>query len=96
MDCDRDYGLERLELPLPAVISVELRLNQPRPLSLINIMKAKAKPLEVRDLESLGLSLSHPLEVKRVSAPPSRAGGIRVASVAALLEHLDRAAVLPR
>lgn len=87
-----DGGLETLELSLPAVISTDLRLNEPRYASLPNIMKAKKKPLDIIDLDSYGLSLARHREVLQVRAPAARSGGIKVESVAALVEKLKQEA----
>lgn len=87
-----DGGLETLEVQLPAVISSDLRLNEPRYASLPNIMKAKKKPLDVIDLPSLGLTLKKHAEIVKVSAPPVRSGGITVDSVATLLDKLQHEA----
>lgn len=87
-----DGGLETIKVQLPAVISTDLRLNTPRYTSLPNIMKAKRKPLEIKDLDSLNLSLKQHLEVLKVSAPVTRSGGIKVESVDALLDKLQHEA----
>jgi len=84
-----DGGLETLDIKLPAVVSTDLRLNEPRYASLPNIMKAKRKPLDVLDLNSMGLSLNRHIEVLSVNAPPVRSGGIKVESVKALLDKLQ-------
>lgn len=83
-----DGGLETLEVKLPAVISVDLRLNEPRYASLPNIMKAKAKPLKVIALDALDLELKDHLEVLSVKAPPARRGGVKVATVEELVNKL--------
>lgn len=83
-----DGGLETLEVKLPAVVSVDLRLNEPRYASLPNIMKAKAKPLNVIALDSLGLNLKEHIEVLSVKAPPLRGGGVKVATVEELVNKL--------
>ena len=87
-----DGGLETLKLQLPAVVSTDLRLNEPRYASLPNIMKAKHKPLEVRELETMGLSLRQHIETVRVDAPATRTGGMKVDSVNALLDKLKHEA----
>ncbi|XP_030330694.1 electron transfer flavoprotein subunit beta [Strigops habroptila] len=88
-----DGGLETLRLRLPAVLSADLRLNQPRYASLPSIMKAKKKPLELLPLpELLGCPPAPPrLRVLRLEEPPGRQGGQRVENVAALLERLAAA-----
>ena len=83
-----DGGLERLELPLPAVVSVDLRLNEPRYPKLPNIMKAKKKPIEARAIGDFGVDAASRLELIRVEEPPARGGGARVASVAELIDRL--------
>ena len=87
-----DGGLETIKVQLPAVVSTDLRLNEPRYASLPNIMKAKRKPLDVRELDSLGLSLKQHIEILKVSAPAVRSGGVKVESVAALLDKLQHEA----
>lgn len=87
-----DGGLETIQIALPAVVSTDLRLNEPRYASLPNIMKAKKKTLDVLDLDSLGLSLKQHIEVIKVNAPPTRSGGIKVDSVAALVDKLEHEA----
>ncbi|ARG97901.1 electron transfer flavoprotein subunit beta/FixA family protein [Legionella micdadei] len=83
-----DGGLQTLGMTLPAVLSVDLRLNEPRYASLPNIMKAKSKPLSVIELETLGLTLKNHIEILDVKAPPVRTGGIKVDSVEELLKKL--------
>jgi electron transfer flavoprotein beta subunit len=87
-----DGGLETLKLKLPAIVSTDLRLNEPRYASLPNIMKAKRKPLDVIELSSLGLTLKQHLDVLSVKAPVTRSGGVKVDSVAALLDKLQHEA----
>ncbi|MCB9993580.1 MAG: electron transfer flavoprotein subunit beta/FixA family protein [Hyphomicrobiaceae bacterium] len=90
-----DGGLETLELPLPAVVTVDLRLNEPRYASLPNIMKAKSKPLSEISPDDIGVDLHPRLAVVRVSEPPARTGGRMVSSVDELLAALrDEAGVL--
>ncbi|KAM4643706.1 LOW QUALITY PROTEIN: electron transfer flavoprotein subunit beta [Amazona ochrocephala] len=91
-----DGGLERLRLRLPALLTADLRLNQPRYATLPNIMKAKKKPLELLPLSSLlggegAPPLPPRLRVLRLEEPPGRRGGQRVENVAALLERLAAA-----
>lgn len=91
-----DQGLERLQTTLPAVISVDLRLNEPRYASLPNIMKAKQKPLQIIELDSLGLDLHTHIKKIQIKNPASRPGGIMVDSVTALVDKLQHEAkVLP-
>lgn len=83
-----DGGLERLLLPLPAVITTDLRLNQPRYASLPNIMKAKQKPLETIALDTLNVVLKSSFQVLKTEAPVIREGGEILDSVAALVDKL--------
>jgi electron transfer flavoprotein beta subunit len=83
-----DGGLQTIELTLPAVVTTDLRLNEPRYASLPNIMKAKRKPLEVKSAADHGVELSSGLKVLKVEAPAQRQGGIKVANVAELVEKL--------
>lgn len=83
-----DGGLETVALTLPAVITTDLRLNEPRYAKLPNIMKAKKKPLEVIPLADTGVDISPRLQILKVTEPPVRQAGIKVASVAELVEKL--------
>ncbi|MBP2316590.1 electron transfer flavoprotein subunit beta/FixA family protein [Azospirillum soli] len=83
-----DGGLETVELTLPAVVTTDLRLNEPRYASLPNIMKAKKKPLETVTAESLGVDLSPRLTTLKVAEPPKRKAGIKVSDVGALVDKL--------
>ena len=87
-----DGGLETLALQLPAVVTADLRLNEPRYASLPNIMKAKRKPLTVMSAEGLGVDVSPRLKTLSVSEPPARKAGIKVANVTELLEKLKTTA----
>lgn len=87
-----DGGLQTVELKLPAVVTTDLRLNEPRYASLPNIMKAKKKPLETLSLEDLGVDASPRVKILSVALPPERKGGIKVASVEELLEKLKNEA----
>jgi electron transfer flavoprotein beta subunit len=87
-----DQGLEIVQTQLPAVISVDLRLNQPRYASLPNIMKAKQKPLSLIEAASLGVTLTPHLNVLQVQNPAARASGMIVDSVQALLDKLQNEA----
>ncbi len=87
-----DGGLETIKVQIPAVVSTDLRLNEPRYASLPNIMKAKRKPLDVLELDALGLDLKQHIEVVKVNAPATRSGGVKVDSVAALLDKLQHEA----
>jgi electron transfer flavoprotein beta subunit len=83
-----DGGMETLALPLPAVVTADLRLNEPRYVKLPNIMKAKKKPLETVTPDDLGVDIRPRLEILKVEEPPRRTGGIKVADVAELMEKL--------
>jgi electron transfer flavoprotein beta subunit len=83
-----DGGLETVELTLPAVVTSDLRLNEPRYASLPNIMKAKKKPLETVKPEDLGVALTPRLKTLKVAEPPRRQAGIKVGSVQELVEKL--------
>lgn len=87
-----DGGLETLGMPLPAIVSVDLRLNEPRYASLPNIMKAKQKPLTMIELASLQLTLREHSQILAVKAPLKRKGGIKVDSVSSLLDKLHHEA----
>ena len=91
-----DGGLQSVKVKLPAVISVDLRLNEPRYASLPNIMKAKKKPLDTLDPAGLGVDVAPRLSTLKVVEPPKRKGGGRVADVAELVAKLrNEAKVLP-
>jgi len=83
-----DGGLQKVGLKLPAVITTDLRLNEPRYASLPNIMKAKRKPLESITPEGLGVDVAPRLSTVEVNSPPARAAGQMVSSVAELVEKL--------
>ncbi|MFC0665572.1 electron transfer flavoprotein subunit beta/FixA family protein [Azotobacter chroococcum] len=83
-----DGGLQTLSLALPAIVTTDLRLNEPRYASLPNIMKAKKKPLEVRTPAELGVALKAHTRLLKVEAPAERQGGIKVGSVSELVEKL--------
>lgn len=83
-----DGGLETLAMTLPAVVTTDLRLNEPRYATLPNIMKAKKKPLDTLIADSLGVDTKPRLKTIKVSEPPKRAGGVKVADVADLLNKL--------
>jgi electron transfer flavoprotein beta subunit len=87
-----DGGLQTLELDLQAIITADLRLNEPRYASLPNIMKAKKKPLDVKEVASLGVDLAPRLKVVKVTEPPKRAGGIKVETAADLVSKLKNEA----
>jgi electron transfer flavoprotein beta subunit len=83
-----DAGLETVEIDLPAVITVDLRLNEPRFVKLPDIMKAKRKPLDVLSLEDLDVTVDGNLELGNFSPPPQREKGIMVEDAAQLVEEL--------
>ena len=83
-----DSGLEHITCPMPAVITVDLRLNEPRYASLPNIMKAKKKPIDQVSLDDLGVDASQRLKTIKVEEPPAREAGIMVDSVPSLVEKL--------
>jgi electron transfer flavoprotein beta subunit len=83
-----DGGLETLRLNLPAVVTTDLRLNEPRYASLPNIMKAKKKPLDIRKAADLGVDLAPRLKVLKTAEPPGRKAGVRVANAAELVAKL--------
>ena len=84
-----DAGLETLEVDLPAVVTTDLRLNQPRYVKLPELLKAKTKPLQVVQLAELGVEPARQFNVHDYSAPPARAPGVRVKNVAELVAVLD-------
>jgi electron transfer flavoprotein beta subunit len=83
-----DGGLETIKLKLPAVVTTDLRLNEPRYPSLPNIMKAKKKPLDVKKPEDFGVDISPRLKVLKTTEPPTRKAGVKVCSVAELVQKL--------
>ena len=87
-----DGGLEHLEIKMPAIVSVDLRLNEPRYASLPNIMKAKKKPLDSLTVDDLGVDITPRLTVIRVDEPDTREAGIKVADVKELVEKLKNEA----
>ena len=87
-----DGGLETLSLSLPAVITTDLRLNEPRYVTLPNIMKAKKKTLEVFKPADLGVDVAPRIKTLKVSEPPKRGAGVKVADVAALVDKLKNEA----
>jgi electron transfer flavoprotein beta subunit len=87
-----DEGLETIEINLPAVVTCDLRLNEPRYASLPNIMKAKKKSIEQIIAKDLGVDMTHRLQQLKVEEPPKRKGGIKVTSVAELVDKLKNEA----
>jgi len=89
-----DGGVETLHLPLPAVITADLRLNEPRYASLPNVMKAKKKPLEETSAEALSVDITPRLAVLRTSEPAARAAGVMLGSAEDLAAKIKQAGVL--
>jgi electron transfer flavoprotein beta subunit len=87
-----DGGSESLSLTLPAIITTDLRLNEPRYVTLPNIMKAKKKPLETVKPEDLGVDVNPRIKTLKVSEPPARSAGIKVPDVATLVDKLKNEA----
>ena len=87
-----DGGLEHLEIRMPAVVTVDLRLNEPRYASLPDIMKAKKKPLDSMNAADLGVDITPRLTITRVEEPPAREAGIKVSDVADLVDKLKNEA----
>jgi electron transfer flavoprotein beta subunit len=87
-----DGGLEKLSLKLPAVVTTDLRLNEPRYVTLPNIMEAKKKPLETVKPADLGVDVTPRIKTLKVEEPPRRAGGVRVPDVATLVSKLKNEA----
>ncbi len=87
-----DGGLETIALTLPAVITTDLRLNEPRYVTLPNIMKAKKKTIDIVKPEDLGVDIAPRLKILKVQEPPKRSAGVMVADVAALVEKLKNEA----
>jgi electron transfer flavoprotein beta subunit len=87
-----DGGLETLNLKLPAVVTTDLRLNEPRFVTLPNIMKAKKKQLDMLTPESLGVDVTPRIKMLKVSDPASRGAGVKVADVGALMDKLKNEA----
>ena len=87
-----DEGLETIEINLPAIVTCDLRLNEPRYASLPNIMKAKKKPIEQIFVKDLGVNVTNRIQQLKVEEPPKRKGGIKVKSVAELVNKLKNEA----
>jgi electron transfer flavoprotein beta subunit len=87
-----DGGLENIKLKMPAVITTDLRLNEPRYASLPNIMKAKKKPIETLAPDALGVDVAPRLKTLKVEEPPKRKAGIKVKTVAELVDKLKNEA----
>ncbi len=87
-----DGGLEHLEIKMPAIVSVDLRLNEPRYASLPNIMKAKKKPIDSLTIDDLDIDIKPRLKVVKVEEPAAREAGVKVADVRELVEKLKNEA----
>ena len=87
-----DGGLQTLRLKLPAIITTDLRLNEPRYASLPNIMKAKKKPIDLKTPSDYGVDISARLEILKTEEPAKRQGGRKVASIAELVDKLKNEA----
>ena len=87
-----DGGLQTISVSSPAIITTDLRLNEPRYASLPNIMKAKRKPIDAKTPDDYGVDISPRLEVLKVAEPPKRKGGVKVESVAELVDKLKNEA----
>jgi len=87
-----DGGLEKISVSLPAVVTADLRLNEPRYVTLPNIMKAKKKPLEIVKPSDLGVDVAPRLKTLKVTDPPTRKAGVKVADAAALVAKLKNEA----
>ena len=87
-----DEGLETIEVNIPSIVTCDLRLNEPRYASLPNIMKAKKKPIEQINADDLGIDIKPRISQIKVEEPPKRKGGIKVASVAELVQKLKNEA----
>jgi electron transfer flavoprotein beta subunit len=87
-----DGGLEKLTIKLPAVVTTDLRLNEPRYVTLPNIMKAKKKPLEVVKPDALGVDMTPRLKTLKAEEPPKRGSGVKVADVTELVAKLKNEA----
>ncbi len=87
-----DEGLETIQINIPAIVTCDLRLNEPRYASLPNIMKAKKKPIEEINVSDLGIDIKPRIEQLKVEEPPKRKAGIKVANVAELVQKLKNEA----
>ncbi len=87
-----DGGLQSIKVKLPAIVTVDLRLNEPRYASLPNIMRAKKKPFEIKTPGDYGVDVTPRLTVVSVTEPPARKAGVIVASVAELVDKLKNEA----
>ena len=93
VDCEVDNGRETLRLPLPAVVTTDLRLNTPRSVSLPNLMKAKSKPIETIASSTLGIDFRSRLNIVEVHEPRMRSSGVKVQSAAEIAKVLKELAL---
>lgn len=91
---ETDTGLETIEINLPAIVTADLRLNEPRYAALPNIMKARSKPLDIKKPEDYGVDVTPRIKTLKVEEPAKRKGGAKVESVEELVEKLKSAGVL--
>jgi electron transfer flavoprotein beta subunit len=91
---ETDRGLETISLPLPAVVTADLRLNEPRYAALPNIMKARSKPLDTKKPDDYGVNMTPSVKILKVEEPPKRTGGGKVESVDELVEALKEKGAL--
>ena len=89
-----DGGLETIKLKMPAIVTTDLRLNEPRYASLPNIMKAKKKPLDIKKPGDLGVEIKPRLKVLKTTEPPGRKAGVKVANPAELVAKLKDAGII--
>ena len=89
-----DGGLETIKLKMPAIVTTDLRLNEPRYASLPNIMKAKKKPLDIKKPADLGVAMKARLKVLKTTEPPGRKAGVKVANPAELVAKLKDAGII--
>lgn len=87
-----DFGLQKIQVTLPAVFTCDLRLNTPRFANVQSIIKAKKKPIETINIKDLGIDIEPRLKVEKVDSPPERKGGVMVGSVDELIQKLKNEA----
>ena len=87
-----DGGLQTIKVSMPTIVTVDLRLNEPRYASLPNIMKAKKKPIDLMVAKDLGIDIANRIQQLKVEEPPKRKGGIKVSSVSELVSKLKNEA----
>ena len=94
MEREIDGGRETVEVDLPAVVTADLRLNEPRYVTLPNIMKAKRKAIDAMTPAELGVDIAPRLRMRKFSEPPPRAAGVKVADAGELVARLKGAGVI--